>query len=64
MPVITNAAEEVLIDLSFALAEIALSGAETEYAIRAAARIKSAMAEIRLLAPLTDAKANKKSSAA
>ncbi|PPQ36742.1 hypothetical protein SAMN06265338_10674 [Rhodoblastus acidophilus] len=47
----SNAAEAVLIDLSFALAEIALSDLKTEHAIRAAARIRSAMTEIRLLAP-------------
>ncbi|MCW2316138.1 hypothetical protein [Rhodoblastus acidophilus] len=40
-----------MIDLSFALAEIALSDLKTEHAIRAAARIRSAMTEIRLLAP-------------
>jgi len=52
MPAINSTtAEAVLIDLSFALAEIALSELKTEHAMRAAARIKSAMTEIRLLAP-------------
>ncbi|MBB4198469.1 hypothetical protein CCR94_04000 [Rhodoblastus sphagnicola] len=47
----STSAETVLIDLSFALAEIALSDLKTEHAMRAMARIKSAMTEIRLLAP-------------
>ncbi len=52
----TYLAETALIDLSFALAEIVLSEAETECAARAIAHIKSAMTALKRLAPRFDEK--------